>query len=68
MTRNLQKINRTIFSTINRFPGLFLNHPHIDYNHQTTFALVARGHEHEFVSECKRQQIQFMSYPPHFQR
>jgi hypothetical protein len=67
MTRKVLKINSSIFSTINRFPGLFENYPHIDYNAQTTFAYVARGHEHEFVSACKKRNIQFMTYPPHFQ-
>ena len=56
----------SIFSTVIRFPGLFKNHPNIDYNAETSFARVDRGKEHLFVSECKRQGIQFMSYPPNF--
>lgn len=56
----------SIFSTVARFPGLFKNHPYVDYNADTSFARVCRGKEHMFVSECKRLGIQFMSYPPGF--
>ena len=56
----------SIFSTINRVPGLFKNHPFVDYNSETTFARVTHGKEHMFVSECKRRGIQFMSYQPGF--
>ncbi len=56
----------SIFSTVNRFPGLFRNHPYVDYNSETTFARVLHGKEHTFVSECKRHGIQFLSYPPGF--
>lgn len=56
----------SVFSTINRHPRLLSNHPHIDYNPQTTFARVHRGFEHVFVNECKRLNIQYMTYPPNF--
>ena len=56
----------SIFSTVARYPGLFNNHPYVDYNSATSFARVWRGKEHMFVSECKRLGIQFMSYPPSF--
>ena len=56
----------SIFSTVSRHSRLFKNHPHVDYNADTTFARVSRGKEHLFVSECKRLGIQFMSYPPGF--
>ena len=56
----------SIFATINRHPGLFRDSSFVDYNNQTTFARVLCGHEHKFVSECKRKGIHFMSYPPNF--
>ena len=61
-----QHNDTSIFSTINRHPGLFRYSQFVDYNDQTTFARVISGHEHKFVSECKRVGIQFMSYPPGF--
>lgn len=64
--RSVTKLNSSVFATINRFPGLFAKHPHIEYNPQTTFAMVSHGHEHEFVSECKRRKIVFMTYPPQY--
>ena len=61
-----QPKNVSVFSTINRHPGMFGDMSFVDYNDQTTFARVLCGHEHKFVAECKRSGIRFMSYPPHF--
>ena len=58
--------NVSIFSTVVRQPKLFNSCSFVDYDSATSFARVAHGFEHKFVSECKRLGIQIMTYPPHF--
>ena len=57
---------KSIFSTINRHPGLFKNYPGIDYNSETTFARVDAGMESAFRWECANKNIEIMIYPTGF--